>query len=443
MVVKYSPRTPLAVLVFILGLLLSAGCGAEPGGGRVEARFSEVTAAGITALEKSDAGDGFHRKPLNVREPQVLAALQEQLAQATPGEPPADRYRGSFRVSFALTGGAKTKQCPYVYNDLAREEPGYIRFSDGWYTVPGEFHALLEALDAYPDASAKVDPTDARFLAAYGWTPILRINTLSATLPLAFVHRPGEYPRVLYWAYNNELNKDVGLDLTPYLGRKVQVNLYKTVEFLPEFMQPRREAGRAVVVRHQGEIVGAWLDAGRHNAFACSLEGRPLEEVAGLTWEEWIPGLIDPADPFERQLAALAPEEVVKAWFDALGRGDGRTYHALQTRRLQAQRLFSNMDNRFLYNPAGDTLENEYLHNVTSAHVLEIKPLALPERPGLPESRDSGSGGSPESLRYVVEVDLQVKRFVTHGSGPQMRFVTLVRETSETGWRIDASGTGP
>jgi hypothetical protein len=36
----------------------------------------------------------------------------------------------------------------------------------------------------------------------------------------------------------------------------------------------------------------------------------------------WIPGLIDPADPFERQLAALAPEEVIKAWFDALGRGD-------------------------------------------------------------------------------------------------------------------------
>nr|MDA8096340.1 DUF4829 domain-containing protein [Clostridia bacterium] len=372
---------------------------------------------------------GVYRKPLNVKEPQILAVLQEQLVQARPGEPPADRPRGSFVVSLKLNDGRKTEQCPYVYNDLAREEPGYIRFSDGWYEVPGEFHALLEALEAYPDASVNVDPAAARFLGEYGWTPILRINTLSVNLPPAFVHQPGEYPQVLYWAYNNELNKDIGLDLTPYLGRKVGVTLYKTVEFLPEFMRPRCEAGRAVVVRHQGEIVGAWLDAGRHDAFACSLTGRSMGEVTGRTWDEWIPGLIDPADPFERELAALTPEEVIEAWFEALGRGDGRTYYALETRRSQAQRLFSNMDNRFLYNPGWD---NEYLRNVTSARVLSIQPL---ERPGLSDS--------PETLCYGVDVDLQVKQPVTHGSGPQTRFVTLVRETPETGWRIDGCGTGP
>ncbi|WP_041570802.1 MULTISPECIES: hypothetical protein [Thermoanaerobacterales] len=73
-VVKYSPWKPLAVLVCVLGLLLSAGCGAEPGGERVEVCFSEV-AAGIAGLEKSDAQDGVYRKPLNVKEPQILAVL--------------------------------------------------------------------------------------------------------------------------------------------------------------------------------------------------------------------------------------------------------------------------------------------------------------------------------------------------------------------------------
>lgn len=418
---------PMIVLICVLGLLLSAGCGTERSGERVEVRFSDVT-AGIAGLE-CGAVNEIYQKSLYVREPRVLSILQEQLAQAEPGEPPVDRPRGSFLVAFELADGRKAEQCPYVYNDLAREEPGYIQFPDGWYEVPGEFHSLLEALFDYPDATVDVDPADARFLSEYGWTPFLRINTLTVDLPLAFVHQPGEYPEVLYWAYNNELNRDIGLDLTPYLGRAVEVNLYKVVEFLPEFMRPRREAGRAVVVRHQGEIVGAWLDAGRHYAFACSLTGCPMEEVTGRTWEEWIAGLIDPADPFERELATLTPEEVIEAWFDALGRGDGRMYYALETRRNQAQRLFSNMDNHSLYNPGWD---NEYLRNVTSAGVLNIQPL---ER--------SGFSDSPGTLHYGVNVDLQVKEPVTHGSGPQTRFVTLVRETPETSWRIDGCGTGP
>lgn len=33
------------------------------------------------------------------------------------------------------------------------------------------------------------------------------------TLPRSFEHRPGQFPIPIYWGYNNELSKALGLDL--------------------------------------------------------------------------------------------------------------------------------------------------------------------------------------------------------------------------------------
>lgn len=251
-------------------------------------------------------------------------------------------------------------------------------------------------------------------------------------LPPAFRHHPGEYPVVIYWAYNNELNKDIGLDLTPYLGRAVEVRLYKTTELLPEFMEPRREAGRAVVVRYQGQLIGAWLDAGRHYSFACSLKGRRLEEVTGQGWDEWVAGLIDPRDPAEQELARLTPEEVIRGYYEAVNRGDYTKAHAYESRRALTQYLFNNMDNNLLFNPGYRDSDLDGLANITAARVLSI---------GKPAYTDAGS---PRETRiYPVKVELKVRHAVTYNSGPQVRFLTLRRETSATGWRIESIGTGP
>ncbi len=226
-----------------------------------------------------------------------------------------------------------------------------MEFPAGWYRVPAEFNIVFEAVGAYDAVVADVDEQDAEFLRQFGWTAAFRINTLGVTLPSQFRPAPGEYPVVLYWAHNNELNRDAGVDLTPALGRTVEVRLYKVAEPLPEFMHHRRETGRAVIVRHEGRIVGAWLDAGRHWGFACSLSGRRFGEVTGKTWDEWIPALIDPQDPLERELSRLSPEDLIRTYYAAVDRGDYTRAHACQSRRWLATSLFANMDNRFLYNP--------------------------------------------------------------------------------------------
>ncbi|WP_274377059.1 DUF4829 domain-containing protein [Natranaerobius thermophilus] len=40
-------------------------------------------------------------------------------------------------------------------------------------------------------------------------------------------------------------------------------------------------------------------------------------------------------------------------------------------------------------------------------------------------------------------MDKEVSEIITHDSGKQTRFMTLIKETPEIGWRIQGVGTGP
>jgi len=370
-----------------------------------------------------------------VNDPQLLANLFRYWKSACASDPPGQGDWTTYILELQLASGERARY-RYLVPDLSPCEPGYVEFPAGWYRVPAEFNIVFEALGAYDAVVADVDERDAEFLRQFGWTAAFRINTLGVTLPSQFRHAPGEYPVVLYWAYNNELNRDVGLDLTPVLGQTVEARLYKVAEPLPEFMHPRRETGRAVIVRHEGRIVGAWLDAGRHWGFACSLSGRRFEEVTGKTWDEWIPALIDPQDPLERELSRLSPEDLIRTYYAAVDRGDYTRAHACQSRRWLATSLFANMDNRFLYNPGFRDYDVAGLANITSARVIAIR---RQERFEENFRRDY----PPGTRIYEVRVDLQVREPVTFESGPQTRFVTLRRETPATGWRIESIGTGP
>lgn len=369
---------------------------------------------------------GERASPRRVADPRILACLLRYLKEAKATGLPGKENWAEYNLSFELRDGREVR-LRYLVRDLSRCDPGYLEFPQGWYEVPGQFNILMEALTEYPDGSGDVDPQDEAFLRRYGWTPAFRINTLTVTLPAEFRHRAGEYPVVLYWAYNNELNRDVGLDLTPALGRAVEVRMYKVAEALPEFMRPRREAGRAVIVRYRGEIVGAWLDAGRHWGFACSLRGRSFEEVTGKTWEEWIPILIDPEHPVEKELSRLSPDALIRRYFQAVNAGDHAGAHACESRRALAGYLFRNMDNRSLYN-SGYPREG----NIAGFRVISVA-----------RAKHLESGLPTGTQCYQVVVDVETKEPIAHDSRRQQFFVEVRCETDATGWRIECIGTGP
>jgi hypothetical protein len=422
-----------SVLSAILALLLFTGCTLP-----VDNRQNEVSDQTelIILLETFETAElalnGNHEVELN--DPWHVDITRSFLMQAEPVDDLPEREWDRSRTSLKLTlADGHQVTFPYQYCDLHTEDYAYIKYREQWHQVPGAVTDLFESVVRYPVIAEPIPEEDRLLLAEYGWTPFLYINRFEMQLPAALVHEAGSFPSVLYWAYHHELNQDIGLDLTSHLGRTVTVDLYKTAERLPEFMNPRRTSGRAVMVKYRGELIGAWLDAGRHNAFACSLKGNTMEELTGKDWAEWIVAFIDQEHPLEQELAAMDPESVILAYYRALGHQNLHQAYATYTRNHLTTFLFANMSDDVLYNPDFESaFMGGGLDNVRSAEVIEIE-----------RRDDPGEQAMPQKQQYMVTLDMEFFIETSQQSGNQVRFVTLIEETPGTGWRIDGIGTGP
>jgi hypothetical protein len=190
-------------------------------------------------------------------------------------------------------------------------------------------------------------------------------------------------------------------------------------------LEPRRDA-RGIVLKYNDEIVGAYIDAGRHDSFACSLDRKNLKEITGKEWDEWIADYIDYQDELEIKLSKMGPEDIIREYFRALDKHDIKMVWACMTRKNLSQELSINMNNNYLFNKNSDKID----YNIKSAKLLEIKELKVfSDEPGM--------------LEYQVEVKFDFKKPITSEDGVWPRFVILKKETEKSGWRIDSIGTGP
>ena len=293
---------------------------------------------------------------------------------------------------------------------------------------------LVILLAAVLMTSCTTTPTETyhqaqELLARYGWTTTGQWATHQITLPQSFEHRPGEFPIPIYWAYNNELSKAIGLDMSPYLGQRVEATVYELQEELPEFLWPHTQA-RAVVVTCDGKIIGAWIDKGRHYAFACSLDRKPLEEITGMSWSEWLvaSGVVNLENEVERELVTLTPEEIIARYYQALNDHDDERAYACVSRRSLTNALFSNMGDLALYHSSYE--DDPLREKIDSVQVMGIEPLP--------------DAGNPEGVvEYKVDIDVEYETEIASRSGHNVRFVLLEKEIETAGWRITTIGTGP
>lgn len=417
-------RMGLAFLTASVLALGVAGCSPDP----TKLPFDEA-ARRVTALRLEDHG------PIEVTDARAVTLFKDYLLQAKEVPQPGESsIRHSNSVTLRLGNRWMTLPCRFAFDDLPKENPSFIQWGGAWYEVPADFRAMMSAVREYQPDSYSVDAADLEFLEGYGWTPFFLISTTAVDLPTTLIHKPGQFPEVIYWAWNNELSKDIGLDLAPYLGKTVEARLYKTVKMLPEFVGPNRDGGKAVVVRSEGKIIGAWLALGRHHTFACSLEEHTLEEVAGKTFDDWVVALIDPNDPLEEELSAMSPEEVLEAYYSAIDRKDYATAHACESRSNLLRYLATNMDNDRLYNDGFGEESGRGLGNFISVKFLGATRAEEFER------AEAGYGG----MRcYYVSVEQYRKVLAGGPDGQAGYFVSMKQETPKTGWRINAIGTGP
>jgi hypothetical protein len=366
-------------------------------------------------------------KPILIKDSKMINDIMSMIEESKPltDESKISKMSGMARKNNKLIiteAEDSKKEITFAYDTLY--EVGYIE-EDGRRVEPDySFFRYMADLNEYTNPDTNIKQQVIQLFGKYNWTVDYRINTLKEKLPETLKHKAGEYPVKIYWAYNNELSKQIGSDFTGYLGKDVIVEIYRLREPLPEFMKPRRDA-RGIVIKYNDEIIGAYIDAGRHNSFACSLDRKSLKDITGKEWDVWIEDYIDYEDELEIKLSKMEPEDIIREYFKALDKHDIKMVWACMTRRSLSQELSSNLNNQYLFNK-----KDKIDYNINSAKLLEIKEL-------------KGFQNEPGVLEYQVKVDFDFKKLITADDGVWPRFVILKKESEKSGWRIDGIGTGP
>jgi beta-lactamase regulating signal transducer with metallopeptidase domain len=390
--------------------------------------FGEITRIDVN-YESNYAGS--EASSLKITDSRIISDIIEMISQNKPfpdDKPEQMRQMTKAGNKLILTDkDGNKREILFAYDDLYTL--GYVQI-DGKLSDPGyDFFRYLEDYAEYRQHDTSVGSEVSELFTKYGWTADYMVNSTKVTLPPELKHKAGEFPVKLYWAYNNELSKSVGLDFSSYTGERVNAEIYRLREPLPDFLKPRMDA-RGIIIKYNGRIIGAYIDAGRHSGFACSLDRRSLEEVTGKDWSDWIDGYIDYSDELEMELSSMSPEELISQYFEAMDKQDERTLLACMTRSNLCGYLFANMDNNLLFNSGSEGVFSDGYSNVKSVKLIDISELKDIENPD-------------GVIEYNVTVDFHFRKVITTENGVQPRFVLLEKETGKGGWRISGVGTGP
>lgn len=280
-------------------------------------------------------------KPISITDNKMIHDIMSMIEESKPltDKSKISKMSGMARKNNKLViteaEGSK-KEITFAYDTLY--EIGYIE-KDGEKVEPDyNFFRYVADLNEYTNPDTNIEQRILRLFDKYNWTVDYRINSLKEKLPDNLKHKAGEYSIKIYWAYNNKLSKQIGFDFTDYLGKDVAAEIYRLREPLPEFMKPRRDA-RGIVIKYNDEIIGAYIDAGRHNSFACSLDRKSLKDITSKEWDIWIEDYIDYEDELEIKLSKMEPEDIIREYFKALDKHDIKMVWACMTRKNLAQQL--------------------------------------------------------------------------------------------------------
>ncbi|BDR83890.1 DUF4829 domain-containing protein [Clostridium tetani] len=323
------------------------------------------------------------------------------------------------RLTLTKKDGTK-EEFNFSFDSL--DEVGYIQ-KDGKVKKPSyDFFRYLCDLMEYKKFDTNIEKSVVNLFKKYNWTVDYKINTIKEKLPENLKHNAGEYPVKIYWAYNNELSKQIGLDFKDYLGKDITAEIYRLREPLPEFLKPQRYA-RGVVLKDKDKIIGAYIDMGRHTPFACSLDRMSLENITKKTWEQWITNHINYDDELEIKLSKMKPEDIIKEHYKALNNNDIKMILATITRENLCHYLTSNMDNHYLINKEKETSKT----NIKSVKLLEVK-------------RTHPSDEKEGEVTYEVTGDFKQHEQIVVEDGVDFNFYTLKKEIEKSGWRIAQMG---
>lgn len=362
--------------------------------------------------------------------PQVVAYVDSSIRESLPSAKKDDlenNYTNQYTID--LSNKIDGYSCRLYYDTLYHK--ACIVKDGGSFDVGTDFARYINSFFENTNITFNIDKTDAALFEKYGWTLDYLIgeqkDKLNDIRTLSNFN-----PNVYYFGYNNELSKDIGLDMSQYSNNTdLDVKIYRIHESMPQEFYPVQDC-RGIAVKTGDKIIGAFLSAGRHYAFnACSLKGNSFEGVTGKTLDEWLADKVK-ANSTEERLSKLEPEQVIKEYITALDNKDAKSAEYCISKKTLLGGLTVNIPNEELYKeeidlPLTDTDigAKSNFENLKSAKLLKIEPIET-------------SNKSIEIFR--VYVNLQYEKEVSIGSGDQSWDCSMVYESPQTGWKIEGFG---
>lgn len=334
------------------------------------------------------------------------------------------------QYSIKLSNDISGYSCKLYYDTLYNK--AYIVKDGGLYEIGTDFARYIDSFLENTNIVAHIDDADAVALfQTYGWTLDYQISAMKNDLNNLNALTDFN-PNAYYFAYNNELSKDIGLDMSGYSNTEdIDVKIYRIHESMPQEFYPIQNC-RGIVVKKGDKIIGAFISAGRHSAFsACSLKGNSFEKVTGKTLNEWLKDIIQ-AGSLEERLSKLRSEQVIEEYFTALNNKDAKVAGYCISKKTLLGNLTSNMQNQELFNEGvglpltGSSISAaSVFDNLESAKLLEVELIGNPDK---------------DTKIFRVTVDLQYNEEWGISNGEQYWNCIMVYESPQTGWKIEGFG---
>lgn len=359
-------------------------------------------------------------------EAQIVAYIDSILKSRLPSVKVDDLENNNInQYKIELSGKIGGYSCRLYYDTLYGK--AYLLKDGGLYEASVDFARYIDSFLENRNITATIEDDAVELFKKYGWTLDYQINKIK--YKLNNISNPSSFdPNAYYFAYNNELSKDIGLDMSGYSNStSINVEIYRIHESMPKEFYPIQDC-RGIVVKEGDKIIGAFISAGRHSTFnACSLKGNSFEQVAEKTLYEWFSEKVH-ADSTEDRLSKLKPEQVIEEYFKALDDKNYKTAAYCISKKTLLGNLTSNMLNDQLFNegiglPLTDA--DAGAGSLKSAKLLKTELIDEPNK-------------SIKSFR--VTVNLQYKKEATIGSGEQYWDCQMVYESPQTGWKIEGFG---
>jgi len=365
-------------------------------------------------------------------DPQVVVYIDSTIRTSLPSKQKDDLENNhTNQYTIKLSNKIGGYSCGLYYDTLY--DKAYIVKDGGSFDIGTDFARYIDSLFENTNISFNVDKTDAALFKKYEWTLDYQISEMKNKLN--DISTLSDFnPNAYYFAYNNELSKDIGLDMSQYSNNAdLDVKVYRIHESMPQEFHPIQNC-RGIIVKTGDKIIGAFVSAGRHSAFnACSLKGNGFESVTGKTIDEWLANKVK-ADSTEERLSKLEPEQVIKEYFTALNNKDAKSAKYCISKKTLMENLTVNMPNEELFNEGiglpltdADIGAKSIFDNLKSAKLSKIE---------LIKKSDKSTG------TFRVYVNLQYNKEVTIGNGEQSWDCSMVYESPQTGWKIEGFGHG-